>query len=277
MIAKYGAKASNAAPDLIIALDDKDDAVCNAALQTLRVIGADPKKLFPAMVKVLRRPDTKLHPTAAQVIFQVGPDAIPDVIAMLKSDDAPGVRLACLQTLAMVGPPAKDAVGELIKTLDDPTARVRMTAARALGNIGPDAKAAEPALMKATNDADNNVKQIAQAALTQIKADPKRKEFQVEGVLTPGDPLDKVRPGCYHVVHTYNMMKGKNYTILLNSQWDNYLRLENPHGIMLAQDDDGQGFPNARIIFTAPENGWYRIIVTSFSGGANGPYTLRVK
>lgn len=277
MIAKYGSNASKATPDLIHALDDKDDAVCAQALATLRVIGADAKLLFPAMVKVLRRPDTKLHPTAASVIFQVGPNAIPQVIEMLKNDDAPGVRLACLQTLAMVGPPAKDAVGELIKTLDDPTARVRMTAARALGNIGPDAKAAEDALTKAAKDADGNVKTIAEAALKQIKVDPNRKEFEVNGVLTPGDPMDKVRPGCFHVVHTYPMTKGKSYTILLNSQWDNYLRLENPQGVMLAQDDDGQGFPNAKIVFTAPEDGWYRIIVTTFSGNTSGPYTLRVK
>jgi len=277
MIAKYGAQASKAGPDLINALDDKDDAVCAQALTTLRSIGADPKLLFPAMVKVLRRADTKLHPAASQVIFQVGPQAIPEVIAMLKKDDSPGVRLACLQALAMVGPPAKDAVGELIKTLDDPTPRVRMTAARALGNIGPDAKTAEAALAKALKDADANVKQIAEAALTQIKSDPNLKEFEVKGVLTPGDPIDKVRPGCFHVVHTFPMIKGKSYTILLNSAWDNYLRLENPQGVMLAQDDDGQGYPNARIAFNAPADGWYRIIVTSFGQGGNGPYSLRVK
>ena len=277
MIARYGVKASKAGPDLIAALDDKDDAVCNAALQTLRGIGADPKTLFPAMVKVLRRTDTKLHPTAAQIIFQVGPDALPELIAMLKKEDSPGVRLACLQTLAMVGPPAKDAVGELIKTLDDPSPRVRMTAARALGNIGPDAKKAEDALTKATKDAEGNVRQIAEAALVQIKAEPNRKDFEVKGVLTAGDPFDKVRGGCFHVVHTFPMVKGKTYTIDLNSQWDNYLRLENPQGVMVAQDDDSGGFPNARIIYAAPTDGWYRIIVTSFAGGANGPYTLKVR
>jgi len=277
MIARYGAKASKAAPDLIKALDDKDDAVCIAALQTLRGIGADPKSLFPAMVKVLRRPDPKLHPIASQIIFQVGPDAIPELIDMLKKEDAAGVRLACLQTLAMVGPPAKDAVSELIKTLDDPSARVRMTAARALGNIGPDAKAAEKALTKATKDTDGNVQSIANAALAQIRAEPNQKNFEVKGVLTPGDPFDKVRQGHFHVVHTFNMKKGQTYTIDLISQWDNFLRLENPQGVMIAQDDDGGGFPNARITIAAQTDGWHRIIVTSFGQGGNGPYTLRVK
>ena len=276
-IARYGVKASKAAPDLIHALDDKDDAVCAQALASLRVIGADPRTLFPAMVKVLRRADTKLHATAAQVIFQVGPDAIPEIVAMLKKEDSPGVRLACLQTLAMVGPPAKEAVGELVRTLDDPAARVRMTAARALGNIGPGAKAAEAALTKATKDTDSNVQSIAAAALVQIRAEPNQKNFEVKGVLTPGDPFDKVRQAHFHVVHTFRMKKGQKYTLDLISAWDNYLRLENPQGIMIAQDDDGGGFPNARIIITAPEDGWYRIIVTTFSGGTSGPYTLRVQ
>jgi hypothetical protein len=81
----------------------------------------------------------------------------------------------------------------------------------------------------------------------------------------------------YHVVHTYPMKKGTQYQIDLNSDWDNYLRLENAQGVQLAFDDDGGGFPNARIIFVAPADGWYRIIVTSFSPNTGGAYTLRVK
>lgn len=276
-IARYGAKAKYAAPALIEALDDADDSVCAQAMQTVRVIGADPKLLFPAMVNVLRRKDTSLHAVASQTIFQVGPGAVDQIVELLKKEDAPGVRLACLQTLAMVGPPAKDAVPELIKALDDPAARTRMTAARALGNIGPAAKNAEAALAKAEKDTDTNVQQIAKAAIQQIKADPKQKDFEIKGVLTPGDPFDRVRTQHFHVVHTYRMTKGQRYQIDLISQWDNYLRLENALGAQLAADDDGGGYPNARIQFVAPDDGWYRIIVTTFSGGASGAYTLKVK
>jgi hypothetical protein len=276
-IARYGAKGAKAAPALIAALEDPDDSVVGQSMTTLNAVGGDPKKLFPAMIKVLRRDDTKLHAPAARIIFMVGPDAIDDIAELLKKEKAPGIRLACLQTLAMVGPRAKSAVPALISALDDPAARHRMTAARALGNIGPDAKAAMDALTKAENDDDKNVQQIAKAALTQIKSDPNQKEFVLQGVLTPGDPLDKVRTQMYHVVHTYPMKAGTQYQIDLNSQWDNYLRLENAQGVQLAQDDDSGGFPNARIIFRAPADGWYRIIVTSFAPQASGPYTLRVK
>ena len=276
-IARYGIKASKAAPALVNALDDADDSVVGQAMATLKVVGGDAKTLFPAMVRVLRRDDTKLHASASQVIFQVGPDAVDEIISLLTKEKAPGIRLACLQTLAMVGPRAKDAVGELIKALDDPAPRARMTAARALGNIGPDAKPAQDALAKAEKDPDGNVQKIAQAALAQIRADPNGKDFEVQGVLTPGDPFDRVRTQHFHVVHTYRMKAGTTYTIDLRSQWDNYLRLENSRGLQLAQDDDSGGFPNARIVFRAPEDGWYRLIVTTYSAGASGPYTLKVR
>ena len=54
-------------------------------------------------------------------------------------------------------------------------------------------------------------------------------------------------------------------------------RLENAAGQQLAQDDDSGGMLNARIVFSAPADGWYRIIVTSFSPKASGNYTLRVR
>jgi serine protease Do len=73
------------------------------------------------------------------------------------------------------------------------------------------------------------------------------------------------------------MKSGQKYQIDLRSQWDNFLRLENAQGQQLAQDDDSGGFPNARIIFQAPADGYYRIIVTSYAPGVNGSYTLTVK
>jgi HEAT repeat protein len=229
------------------------------------------------MIKLLRGNDTTVHGPAAQIVFQVGPEAVGDIVALLKNKDAPALRLVCLQTLAMVGPPAKQAVPELIEALGDAAPRARMTAARALGNIGPDAKAALAALEKAAKDEDVNVKQVAAAALLQIRADPNQKEFLVHGVLTAGDPPDRTRPAMFHVVHVYPMKKGSVYTINLNSPWDNFLRLENAAGQQLAMDDDSGGMLNARIIFNAPEDGWYRIIVTSYAPGASGPYTLRVR
>src|SRR5206468_9040237 len=60
-IVRYGTKASQAAPALIEALDDPDDGVRAVALGALRQVGAEPKALFTAMIKVLRGKDAALH------------------------------------------------------------------------------------------------------------------------------------------------------------------------------------------------------------------------
>jgi HEAT repeat protein len=274
-IARYGPKARQAEPVLTAALDDADDGVRIRALTALRAV-AEPKGLLPVMLKVLKGKDANLHGPAAQVVYQIGPEAVGALATALREEKAPALRMVCLQTLAMVGPPAKAAVPELIRALSDPVTRARLNAARALGNIGSDAKEALAALEKAELDQDTNVQQIAKAAKAQISAGANQKGFQVQGVLTADDPFDKVRQQHHHVVYTYYMKKGQTYTINLTSPWDNYLRLESPQGKELAQDDDSGGNLNARIVYAAAEDGWHRIIVTSYAARATGSYTLRV-
>jgi len=48
-----------------------------------------------------------------------------------------------------MGPPAKDAVPDLIRSLRDSDPKVRQWAAKALGSIGPAAEKAVPALVQA--------------------------------------------------------------------------------------------------------------------------------
>ena len=52
---------------------------------------------------------------------------------------------------------------------------------------------------------------------------------------------------------------------------------ESPEGKLLAQDDDGGGYPSARIIHKATKNGKYRVICTYFSGAVNGNFNLTVR
>src|SRR5260370_21410470 len=129
-IARYGSKGRKAASAVIEAIEDGDDGVRAQALATLRGVGEEPKNLLPAMVKILRKKTDSLHDAAAQVVFQVGPNAIGEIIALLKKEDAPALRLACLQTLAMVGPPSHEAVAHLTHALYAPYARTLTTAPR---------------------------------------------------------------------------------------------------------------------------------------------------
>jgi hypothetical protein len=99
------------------------------------------------------------------------------------------------------------------------------------------------------------------------------------GRLTLNDPPDRVRGvmGCRGRVHSYRMKAGTMYTIrMLSNQFDSYLRLEDPNGIAIMEDDDGDGFPNARIVFTAPRDGTYRLVATSFAPHTGGSYQIVV-
>jgi hypothetical protein len=98
--------------------------------------------------------------------------------------------------------------------------------------------------------------------------------------LTQGDPIDHVRRVGRHKSYSYRMKAGTTYTIrMLSNQFDTYLRLEDPAGIQVAEDDDGDApgvSLNARIVFTAPRDGTYRIIATSFDPNTFGGYQLLV-
>jgi hypothetical protein len=98
----------------------------------------------------------------------------------------------------------------------------------------------------------------------------------VEAVLTKDDPLDKVRKN-YCRIFDVKMQAGKKYVIDLQSkQFDSFLRLENAAGKQLAQDDDSGGGNDARIRFTAPEDGVFQVIVTSF-GLETGLFLLKIR
>jgi len=78
-------------------------------------------------------------------------------------------------------------------------------------------------------------------------------------------------------VHSVNMQAGREYVIALSSEmFDSYLILESPTGQRLAQDDDGGGFPHARLVHRATQTGSHRILVTAFDAKL-GAYQLTVQ
>jgi serine protease Do len=125
---------------------------------------------------------------------------------------------------------------------------------------------------------------------TQLRADAKKdpdkknepKETIVNDELINADLKDKVRTEMYCKTYTYKMIEGRTYQIDMKTvdkikNFDPYLRLENSDGNQVAFDDDGGGFPDARISYRAPKTGDYTIICTTFGAGMTGKFTLIVK
>jgi peroxiredoxin len=74
------------------------------------------------------------------------------------------------------------------------------------------------------------------------------------------------------------MKAGTRYTIDLTAKGiDAYLRLLDPKGKQLDEDDDSGGDLNSRIVFNCPADGDYRIVCTTFGPDMYAPYMLTVK
>lgn len=92
---------------------------------------------------------------------------VPGLLLSLKSDEAP-MRAAAARTLGEIGPPAKDAVADLVAALKDTDRDVRQNAAQSLGSIGPAAQPAAAALGAALKDGHWQVRRAAAYALGRL-------------------------------------------------------------------------------------------------------------
>jgi hypothetical protein len=99
-----------------------------------------------------------------------------------------------------------------------------------------------------------------------------------QGTLTLQDGRDAQHLNAFCQTITYPMSAGKEYVIDLKStEFDAFLRLEDAGGRQLAQDDDSGGGHDARIVFRPPQDGTYRIVVTTFAPEQVGNYTLSIR
>jgi hypothetical protein len=118
---------------------------------------------------------------------------------------------------------------------------------------------------------------------TMTAAQPGEKKLELireTGEFTANTPRDKVKKDCPAKLYALKCLEGRTYTIELRSDdFDAFLRLEDPSGKQVAEDDDSGGGKtghDAKIVFTAPKSGTYTICATSFNSDAKGKYTLNV-
>jgi len=100
-------------------------------------------------------------------------------------------------------------------------------------------------------------------------ADDKKKEtpplLKIAGELKENDPKDDMQQDSPSQKHKVKLEAGKLYQIDLKSKdFDSFLRLLDPKGKQVAFDDDGGGFPDARIVYKTKAAGEFTVVVTSF-------------
>jgi HEAT repeat protein len=128
---------------------------------------------LPDVLQALESSDLEIRDGGYNAILRIGPEAIPELLRILESQEIDKMplmaRLAIIETLGTIGPPARIAVPTLIKYLTNPEMNTRAHAAEALGKIGPDARSAVPVLRKTLlKDPDEFVRASAAGALDGI-------------------------------------------------------------------------------------------------------------
>jgi HEAT repeat protein len=128
----------------------------------------------PAIAKQLASDDPQVTSAAAYALGRVGPKAktvIPEVEKRLKSDSL-YTRVASAWALAQIDSDkervAKLTLPILIDALKSEIPMVRAEAINTLATLGPAAKEAVPALNDAVNDRDPNISNLATRALEQV-------------------------------------------------------------------------------------------------------------
>lgn len=93
--------------------------------------------------------------------------------------------------------------------------------------------------------------------------------------------IGKLNNATRSITYQVKMETGKTYVIDMTSPdqkaLDPYLKLLDPNGKLLAEDDDGGDGLNSRITIRAPATGTFRIVATSFAGVGNGEFRLEVR
>ncbi|HLO49827.1 MAG TPA: trypsin-like peptidase domain-containing protein [Kamptonema sp.] len=108
------------------------------------------------------------------------------------------------------------------------------------------------------------------------------KKVSLNGPVVNGQLTDKssVLPvdNSFFDLYSFEGKAGQEVTIDMKSQdIDPYLILLGPAQRELAQDDDGGGNKDARIVVTLPADGTYTILANSYEARESGSYTLELK
>ncbi len=169
-LARFGADARSAEPDLVLLMKSKKASVRSAAADALGKVAAPLPRTVEVLVAAIRDDSPSVRSVALHSLGEVAPDDPRTDAAMVEAagDRQPAVRGVAV---AALGKPGADStmVQALVRALDDPALSVRVQAAAALGRVGPDAKSAVPALRRATMDRYQVMQQAAEDALAAIR------------------------------------------------------------------------------------------------------------
>jgi hypothetical protein len=161
--ASLGPAASNAIPDLIEMLPDRELGV--SAARALAWIGPE---ALPPLEIVLQQGTPEARWRSTQAIGLIPSEKIPEALFERLKDTDARVRAAATSGLSAGARQPERMVPTLIAMLSDLDPHVRAAAVTGLKGFGPPAKEALPALQQLEDDPSTFVKALARSAIRSI-------------------------------------------------------------------------------------------------------------
>jgi len=161
-----GAGGKEATPKLLALIETGKGPILMQALYALQSLGSEPKEALPVLIGLLERKDRdrNLVNQVFNMMPRFGPEAVPAILSFLKSDDA-HVRLQAANSLSMVPGDLSKLRSELEGLLKDESKDMRRAAVAALGRAG---EKAVPALRRGLKDAEPQVRWTAAQSIRQL-------------------------------------------------------------------------------------------------------------
>jgi hypothetical protein len=98
----------------------------------------------------------------------------------------------------------------------------------------------------------------------------------MSGKLSATDP--KLSDGSVYQAWTYVGTAGETIQVdVVSTDFDAYAIIQDGNGVKLSADDDGGGGTNARITYTLPYSGAYRLIANTYRQGSYGSFSMSVR
>jgi hypothetical protein len=112
--------------------------------------------------------------------------------------------------------------------------------------------------------------------ITLSLAPPMNSLLTIDGYLSPGAPRSP--DGYLFRNYQFDAESGDRIVIdLVSDEFDTYLELHNPDGVVIAENDDHQGSSNSRLDVTIPVSGRYSVVVRGFLTDPGGNFHLTVR
>lgn len=164
-------KDSGGLAKMIEKMKDDDPLVVETAIKSIASLKTGASDMLPEVIKMTMSKNNRISAAARHAIPEISPGtkaAIPGLTQLLSPKYPVAVRILAIDSLALMGPEANDAVDDLIPLSQDANNEVKVAAVSALTKIGRPSNESVPDLIKLLKHKNVNIKLRAIAELAEM-------------------------------------------------------------------------------------------------------------